>query len=509
MEFTVGETMQDDLQAVMMNSRGFADIELAQHSDHDYSFIDSNFLATYPYFYALIKVLWGPYHVISDYREIIFVALLAKLITSLIRILPLASKRVLNQLALIVLGTYQMDRYLNKSCPDWPTSRGIVYSIALCYVSYGAMAHKLQALVVKANLPNSRFMCSAPLYFIAFAPIILNEYRIQLNLLRSLLMTLTMKLFSMILVNTRPRNPLSLMAYLLHPASSVLGVWHPYTDEDDEEVREEKFLTLKCCSPIIKLLREALKLLMILIISTNISELIEYVELMALPELVKTSAKIYFTSLEFRFSHYFSGYLSGALLGIFMCPSGEPYHICGIQRVEWPRSLVDVVTAWNKPMHFWLKQFIFKRMLRSYSVALAIFVTYVVSSLLHGCKFHIWAVLLTLGSLTWVEHRLRKNLAQKLNACVLAQECQYKLNLRSGKPKCIRGHSLNPKNSYLAKSINLLFTLHAIAQLAYLGYIFVGDTDQASYMEVIERWSSVYFFGHVLGTATYLISVAI
>ncbi|KAJ8301964.1 hypothetical protein KUTeg_020951 [Tegillarca granosa] len=65
---------------------------------------------------------------------------------------------------------------------------------------------------------------------------------------------------------------------------------------------------------------------------------------------------------SFRFSHYFVSYISEAsatLAGFGLTYHGtdvrwdlstsKPYHI------EIPRSIVEVVTNWNLPMHFWLK----------------------------------------------------------------------------------------------------------------------------------------------------------
>ncbi|MEQ2316341.1 hypothetical protein AMECASPLE_031623, partial [Ameca splendens] len=53
----------------------------------------------------------------------------------------------------------------------------------------------------------------------------------------------------------------------------------------------------------------------------------------------------------------------------------------------------------------------------------AILVTYSASALLHGLSFHLGAVLLTLGFITYVEHVLRKKLAFILSACILSRPC--------------------------------------------------------------------------------------
>ncbi|KAL4225879.1 hypothetical protein ACF0H5_013867 [Mactra antiquata] len=92
---------------------------------------------------------------------------------------------------------------------------------------------------------------------------------------------------------------------------------------------------------------------------------------------------------SFRFSHYFISFLSEVtviLSGLgathvnddvrWDLRVSKPYHI------EMPRSLVEVVTNWNLPMHNWLKNYIFKsaRPLGNFA---AVFLTYVASALLH------------------------------------------------------------------------------------------------------------------------------
>ncbi|CAN7950666.1 unnamed protein product, partial [Ixodes pacificus] len=64
--------------------------------------------------------------------------------------------------------------------------------------------------------------------------------------------------------------------------------------------------------------------------------------------------------------------------------------------VEIPRSLVEVVIHWNRSMHTWLRQYVFKatRPLGNFT---AILLTYAASSLLHGINFQLAAVLLSLG----------------------------------------------------------------------------------------------------------------
>uniref|UniRef100_A0A6G1SBR2 Protein-serine O-palmitoleoyltransferase porcupine n=1 Tax=Aceria tosichella TaxID=561515 RepID=A0A6G1SBR2_9ACAR len=506
---------------VSMDNFDFDDSRLVPDSDLDYSYEDVSAMyevfrqPSHPLIYFGLKLIWGPLNILIDYREIIVIALAARLITSMLEISSFPSKKILKQLALIMLGIYQIDRYLRRSCPDLPfnTTRGMIYTLALTYASYSAVTNRFRTLLTKAKIRNQTVICTISLHFVAFAPLLYNEYRVEFGkhnkqycFLRALFMSMAMKLISLTTVVDRHKSPLSLLAYLIHPASTVMGVWHPYEAHNSTELlhRESHWLT-----SITHFGRQLLKIVLVLLISANVSELVDYIDSTTLSYEFKLVIRIYLIALEFRFSHYFSCYLASSFLSPFKHHESDHGELCDMMKVEWPRSLVDVVTQWNILMHLWLKRYIFKRVMRYSNTGLAIMSTYLVSSILHGFKFHIWSVLLTLGLLTWTEYNLRLKLANSLNACVEAQPCRYKRNLRTGRWKCIKGHSLNPDNSFLVKLTNVIFKLNAMMQLAYLGYIFVGNTDEATYLDAIQRWSSIYFYGHWMGLITLLISLAI
>uniref|UniRef100_A0A8C4Q176 Protein-serine O-palmitoleoyltransferase porcupine n=1 Tax=Eptatretus burgeri TaxID=7764 RepID=A0A8C4Q176_EPTBU len=140
--------------------------------------------------------------------------------------------------------------------------------------------------------------------------------------------------------------------------------------------------------------------------------------------------------------------------------------------IELPRSMVDVVSSWNIPMSSWLNRYVFKNALQLGKLP-AILLTYGASALLHGLSFHLGAVLLSLGLVTYTEHVLRKKLATVLNACVLSRKCT----------ECQHQH----KSAVWVVLINLSFTFLAIFHLAYLGALFDGDGDEE---EVRGSWKS-------------------
>uniref|UniRef100_A0A7N8XCJ2 Protein-serine O-palmitoleoyltransferase porcupine-like n=1 Tax=Mastacembelus armatus TaxID=205130 RepID=A0A7N8XCJ2_9TELE len=156
-------------------------------------------------------------------------------------------------------------------------------------------------------------------------------------------------------------------------------------------------------------------------------------------------------------------------------------------QVEVPRSMVMVVTSWNIPMSRWLKTYIFKNAIKLGTFP-AILVTYTASALLHGLSFHLGAVLLSLGFITYVEHVLRKRLASIFSACVLSRPCS------SG---CSHQH----KKEFWVMLVNLVFTFLAIFHLTYLGSMFDPKDDddvEEGYAAIhtIQRWSELNWASH-------------
>lgn len=133
--------------------------------------------------------------------------------------------------------------------------------------------------------------------------------------------------------------------------------------------------------------------------------------------------------------------------------------------IELPRSLVEVVVRWNQPMHIWLKNYVFRRILPSGGRFLATLGTFAASALLHGLSFRLSAVLFSLGFYTYTEHTLRLKLATIFNACIGARPCHV-----------LCDHRNTPQTCWWVNLINGLWTLLALLNLAYLGMMF--DEDQ-------------------------------
>ncbi|CAM9288301.1 unnamed protein product [Lampetra planeri] len=158
----------------------------------------------------------------------------------------------------------------------------------------------------------------------------------------------------------------------------------------------------------------------------------------------------YENTMSFHFSNYFVGYLSettATLAGAGFTEEKEnlkwDMSVSKPLYVEFPRSMVEVVTSWNVPM----------------------------SRFLHTL--------------------LRKRLAAIFNACILSKKCQ---------PNCSHQH----KKKLWVYVINGTFSALALLHLTYLGSVFNSSVD---YMEeeeddithhTIQKWSELSWTSHWL-----------
>uniref|UniRef100_A0A0N5AMM8 MBOAT_2 domain-containing protein n=1 Tax=Syphacia muris TaxID=451379 RepID=A0A0N5AMM8_9BILA len=242
----------------------------------------------------------------------------------------------------------------------------------------------------------------------------------------------------------------------------------------------------------------------------------------------------YATAQSFRFSHYFITWLSYGVTELSGCNSGI---VSRWWRIEFPRSLVDVVVSWDLPMHRFLRKcvniktcnfFIIDLFseVRHMGVLRAVLITYMCSSLLHvdfiylvmltfflvsqssclnffqGINFQLSAVLLSLGLFTFVETKysalkLRSKLSRKCDACVLANQC-----------------SSDCKHKYKTRSVitvilNMLFRFLAVYHLIYLGMIFDDSSAVTGYSmaHTLSIWSSWKYSSHLITAVLYLPSV--
>lgn len=303
-------------------------------------------------------------------------------------------------------------------------------------------------------------------------------------------------------INTRSdhHNLLDLLTYLFNPSSILLNSWHVY------EKFQSKPLTSHSIKSLLHIVCSLIKSLTFLIISmclipVVIEDYVDRIIATALFSSLPSSVAIalyklliaYLMALQFRCSHYFICYLTEASFKL----SHIEGDICHFSEVEFPRSLVQVVIAWNIPMHNWLKRHVFFKLKEKYNILVTIVGTYLISSSIHGFNFQIWSVLLSLGVLTFIEERLRFKLSRLLDACVQSRRCARN-NI-----KCSSNHRNG--SGLIVWSTNALFTLLSIAHLAYLGASFDGQETSSSANHVIQVWFDLSFYSHVIALITFAV----
>ncbi|XP_077080186.1 protein-serine O-palmitoleoyltransferase porcupine isoform X2 [Siphateles boraxobius] len=288
-------------------------------------------------------------------------------------------------------------------------------------------------------------------------------------------------------------SPVEFMGYIYFVGTVIFGPWISFNSYMDA-VESRK---LSACW-FMKSVFSCVKSQICLVISNCIAPyLFPYFIPVFGDKLLRKWLQAYENSLSFHFSNYFVSYLgetTTTLAGAGFTEEKDNLKwdmtIAKPLNVEFPRSMVEVVTSWNLPMSCWLNTYVFKKALR-YGSFTAIILTYTASALLHGLSFHIVAVLFTLGFITYIEHVLRKRLSIILNACVLSKRCLSDCKHRHKKELWV----------YL---INGTFSMLAVLHFTYLGSIFGSSTDDMDSDEdgmashTIQKWMQLSWTSHWL-----------
>uniref|UniRef100_V9KUC5 Protein-serine O-palmitoleoyltransferase porcupine n=1 Tax=Callorhinchus milii TaxID=7868 RepID=V9KUC5_CALMI len=291
-------------------------------------------------------------------------------------------------------------------------------------------------------------------------------------------------------VTTIP-SPVQFMGYIYFVGTVIFGPWISFNSYlQAVESQRMSFAWFR------KVTGSMVKSIVCLVISTCVAPfLFPYFIPIYGDKLLTRWLRAYENAVSFHFSSYFVGFLSetsATLAGVGYTLEKDNVKwdlvVSEPQRVELPRSMVEVVSSWNLPMSRWLNTYVFKST-QTLGRFPAILVTYAASALLHGLSFHLGAVLLSLGFITYVEHVLRKKLASIFSACVLARRCPS-------------GCSHRNKTTLGVRVINLLFGLLSVFQLTYLGSFFDVDGDDMLEEEgygvtfTLQRWRELSWAGH-------------
>ncbi|OZC05275.1 hypothetical protein X798_07711 [Onchocerca flexuosa] len=272
---------------------------------------------------------------------------------------------------------------------------------------------------------------------------------------------------------------LHLLSYMFDSSTVLFGPWITYKQYQDSLCLKEFKVEITNCFRALSYI--ALSLLAVIYSSCIADNFIEWPFIGA-----------YFVAQSFRFSHYFVSWLSAGTSLLSGIDSGI---VADWIHIELPRSLVDVVVSWNIPMHRFLHHHIFGE-IKKYGSIPAIFITYAVSSLFHGINFQLSAVLLSLGFYTYAETKIRSKLSRHIDSCVRARKCQK---------ECRHTYKENALNTL---AINTVFRALALTHLVYLGMAFDNSTAEIGYSwrHTLSIWADSYYFSHIIGLFTLLLS---
>ncbi|KAI1891191.1 hypothetical protein AGOR_G00162410 [Albula goreensis] len=293
-------------------------------------------------------------------------------------------------------------------------------------------------------------------------------------------------------------SPVEFMGYIYFVGTVIFGPWTSFTSY--KEAIESRALSF---SWLLKVCGSWVKCQVCLVISNCIAPyLFPYIIPIYGDKLLRNKKKrknrwllAYENAASFHFSNYFVSYLSettNTLAGAGFTEEKDNLKwdmtVARPLNVELPRSMVEVVISWNLPMSRWLNTYVFKSALKLGTFP-AILVTYTASALLHGLSFHLGAVLLSLGFITYVEHVLRKRLAAIFSACILSKRCPVDCSHQN-------------KKAFWVYGINLVFSALAVFHLAYLGSLFDANVDNMEDDEgyvanhTIQKWTELSWASH-------------
>ncbi|XP_066152869.1 protein-serine O-palmitoleoyltransferase porcupine isoform X1 [Euwallacea fornicatus] len=193
----------------------------------------------------------------------------------------------------------------------------------------------------------------------------------------------------------------------------------------------------------------------------------------------------YKEALSFRAGHYFICYLSETtmLAAGWKNPNfhfDEKYWhfpITDFMSIEFPTSLALVVINWNKPMHEFLKKYVYRKWLRA-GRFLAFLLTFIISSLFHGFELKVSTVLISLGIFSYLQMALRDYIAQAFDICVRVRSCN----------SC--QHQIK-RDNIVCRLCLLVFSIFSVLHLIFVGVIMDESTDQVG---IYRKWQDLNFF---------------
>lgn len=412
-------------------------------------------------------------------------------------------RQVLQDLALLVLynvlhritilGTKNVRVFKTELHPIISTIFGL--SLLNAYFSEGfllVLAFVSTSYVVFKILQRSKFLGFYMQTFCILTLVIweLNTTNpIAWHKIRGIQMIIAMKLISLAFdysTENIGRVPLqNFTGYIFCPANLVYGWWMPY--KDHMNFMNPRNITFSWKNERLILINSVKSICFVLLMNCFLEVII--------PDSYPKWVVAYRTALSFRSSHYFISFMSQALIAASGMGSHNLNKSTKPLDIEIPRSLKQVVISWNIPMHIWLKKYIFSK-LKSVHPIIALLATYLTSSLLHGLNMQIYAVLFSLALYTYVEHKFRNNLSERLNLCIKSSPCK----------------NCNHHKNHLSLVFDIVFGIISLWHLTYLGIMFDFSNAQEegySLWHTFEKWKSLGFVSHYIILGTFIISLFI
>ena len=353
------------------------------------------------------------------------------------------------------------------------------------------------------------------------------------NRIRGILLLMSMKIISVLIDCDRKKRTsfpsmMEYLGYCFHPGTVAFGPWISLQQYVDSLCANHplNFNWILCC------FKSLLQTFLCLFLSDCICSYLFINESNVFspaifPIVANQWILSYESAISFHFSHYYVSYLAVTTcllsgVGATTEPlkkekTDDDYKVLSNdapfkQKIVWsefkiakplsveiPRSMLNVVVAWNVPMSKWLKTYVFdsSRALGDFS---AILFTYVASAMLHGLSFHLACILLSLAFYTYVEHVLRKKLSLIFN-CPSIQ----------ARPK---SSDDTTNASVWTHLFNFTWILINIMHLAYLGSMFQDENDESgsggySSHYTLAKWSQLGYASHIFAFTCFVINCLI
>ncbi|CAH0562138.1 unnamed protein product [Brassicogethes aeneus] len=293
--------------------------------------------------------------------------------------------------------------------------------------------------------------------------------------IRGLLMVFSMKLISLLdsKTNLKPPNLLAYFGYIFCGANILFGPWISYQDYQKLYFNNTK-----------KSFRWILGILRALVLSLLFLSLSNCWAMYFISEDSNRWLVAYREAFSVRTSHYFISYLAESSMisagfkgsKIWQDSSKWHYTVVNPWPIEFPSALATVVTNWNIPMHEFLKKYVYKPNLK-YGRFYAIFVTFLMSSFLHGFALHVSVVLVLLGLFSYIQIELREFLLNAFNICLKNYPCK----------QC---QHLHKRDSLVCRFILFIFSLLTVLHLVFLGILLDENTKEIG---IYEKWRHLGF----------------